>query len=68
MMSRAKAYIIKAGTIGMSMRRQPVSTITTNNLSNSPAVSNSTQADYEDYIIYEIKLKVIKKVFCTHIN
>ena len=57
--------IIKAGSIGMSMRRQPVSTITTNNLSNSPAVSNSTQADYEDYIIYEKDLNYYWRDFAS---
>lgn len=57
--------IIKAGSIGMSMRRQPVSTITTNNLSNSLAVSNSTQADYEDYIIYEKDLNYYWRDFAS---
>ena len=46
--------IIKAGTIGMSMRRQPNSSVTTNKPNNSPiSTTNSGQADYEDYVVYE---------------
>ncbi len=46
--------IIKAGTIGMSMRRQPSSSVTTNKPNNSPiSTTNSGQADYEDYVVYE---------------
>ena len=46
--------IIKAGTIGMSMRRQPVSNVATNKPTNSsPSTTNSVQADYEDYVVYE---------------
>ena len=46
--------IIKAGTIGMSMRRQPNSNVTTNKPNNSPiSTTNSGQADYEDYVVYE---------------
>ena len=46
--------IIKAGTIGMSMRRQPVSNTTTNKPTNlSTSTTNSLQTDYEDYVVYE---------------
>lgn len=46
--------IIKAGTIGMSMRRQPVSNATTNKPTNlSTSTTNSLQTDYEDYVVYE---------------
>ena len=46
--------IIKAGTIGMSMRRQPVTNIPTNKPTNSPTpTGNSVQTEYEDYIVYE---------------
>ena len=46
--------IIKAGTIGMSMRRQPSSSVTTNKPNNSPiSTTNSGQAEYEDYVVYE---------------
>ena len=46
--------IIKAGTIGMSMRRQPVSNVATNKPTNSsPSTTSSVQTDYEDYVVYE---------------
>ena len=46
--------IIKAGTIGMSMRRQPVSNVATNKPTNSsPSTISSVQTDYEDYVVYE---------------
>ena len=46
--------IIKAGTIGMSMRRQPLSNATTNKPTNlSTSTTNSVQTDYEDYVVYE---------------
>ena len=46
--------IIKAGTIGMSMRRQPVSNTTTNKPTNlSTSTTNSLQTDYDDYVVYE---------------
>ena len=46
--------IIKAGTIGMSMRRQPVSNTTTNKPTNlSTSTTNSLQTDYEDYVVSE---------------
>jgi DNA polymerase-3 subunit gamma/tau len=46
--------IIKAGTIGMSMRRQPVTNIPTNKPTNSPTpTGNSVQTEYEDYMVYE---------------
>ena len=46
--------IIKAGTIGMSMRRQPVSNAVTNKPTNlSTSTTNSLQTDYEDYVVYE---------------
>ena len=46
--------IIKAGSIGMSMRRQPVSNVATNKPTNSsPSTTSSVQTDYEDYVVYE---------------
>ena len=46
--------IIKAGTIGMSMRRQPVLNVATNKPTNSsPSTTSSVQTDYEDYVVYE---------------
>ena len=46
--------IIKAGTIGMSMRRPPVSNVATNKPTNSsPSTTSSVQTDYEDYVVYE---------------
>lgn len=46
--------IIKAGTIGMSMRRQPITNIPTNKPAYSPTSSGSSvQTEYEDYLVYE---------------
>lgn len=63
-----KIPIIKAGTIGMSMRRHPASTVTPNTQANSPApVSNTVQADYEDYVIYEKDLKYYWRDFASRL-
>ena len=58
--------IIKAGTIGMSMRRQPVSSITTSIPTNaSTAKTNQVQADYEDYVVYEKDLNYYWRDFAS---
>lgn len=46
--------IIKVGSIGMSMRRQPNSIINTNKQSTPlTTTSNPIQEEYEDYVVYE---------------
>ena len=58
--------IIKAGTIGMSMRRQPVSSITPSTPTNaSAAKTNQVQADYEDYVVYEKDLNYYWRDFAS---
>ena len=58
--------IIKAGTIGMSMRRQPVSSITPSTPTNaSTAKTNQVQADYEDYVVYEKDLNYYWRDFAS---
>lgn len=58
--------IIKAGTIGMSMRRQPVSSITPSIPTNtSTAKTNQVQADYEDYVVYEKDLNYYWRDFAS---
>ena len=61
-----KIPIIKAGTIGMSMRRQPVSSITPSTPTNaSAAKTNQVQADYEDYVVYEKDLNYYWRDFAS---
>ena len=58
--------IIKAGTIGMSMRRQPISSITPSIPTNaSTAKTNQVQADYEDYVVYEKDLNYYWRDFAS---
>ena len=58
--------IIKAGTIGMSMRRQPISSITPSTHTNSSvAKQNPVQADYEDYVVYEKDLNYYWRDFAS---
>jgi len=58
--------IIKAGTIGMSMRRQPTSTASTKNPANAPtATPILTQTDYEDYVVYEKDLTFYWRDFAS---
>ena len=58
--------IIKAGSIGMSMRRQPSSTITPKTQPNSPSAKpNPVQADYEDYVVYEKDLNYYWRDFAS---
>ena len=58
--------IIKAGTIGMSMRRQPVSSITPSIPTiASTAKTNQVQADYEDYVVYEKDLNYYWRDFAS---
>lgn len=60
--------IIKAGSIGMSMRRQPSSTITPNTQPNSPSAKpNPVQADYEDYVVYEKDLNYYWRDFASRL-
>ena len=61
-----KIPIIKAGTIGMSMRRQPSSTLIPNTQANSPSAKpNPVQADYEDYAVYEKDLNYYWRDFAS---
>ena len=61
-----KIPIIKAGTIGMSRRRQPVSSITPSTPTNaSAAKTNQVQADYEDYVVYEKDLNYYWRDFAS---
>ena len=60
--------IIKAGTIGMSMRRQPTTVQTPNTQANSPSAKpNPVQADYEDYAVYEKDLNYYWRDFASRL-
>ena len=60
--------IIKAGAIGMSMRRHPASTVNQNTQASTQApTSNISQADYEDYAVYEKDLNYYWRDFASRL-